>query len=68
MQKDPLKLRELCERLRISNSTALRLLQKGELRAFRARGSWRIWERDLQAYVARQTTGGDEEGDQHGEY
>lgn len=56
----PLTLAEVASILRVSWMTVRRLVQNGELRAFRfpARtGEFRVWGEDLDAYLDRNVTG-----------
>jgi excisionase family DNA binding protein len=44
-------IREVSAVLRIGRVTALRLVQSGQLRAFRAGRSWRIKREDLEGFM-----------------
>lgn len=39
--------------LRVSEATVRNLIERGELKAFRAGNQWRIREKDLEAYMNR---------------
>ena len=41
--------------MRVSNMTVYRLIQAGEILAVRVGRSWRIWDNDVDAYLARGT-------------
>lgn len=45
-------IEQLCERLFISATTAYKLLQSGEIKAFRV-GSWKIPEKSVRDYIKR---------------
>jgi excisionase family DNA binding protein len=51
-----LSIEELCEELRISQTCAYRLLQKGELTAFKL-GSWKIPAKSVKEYIKRRLSG-----------
>ncbi|MBZ5611455.1 MAG: helix-turn-helix domain-containing protein [Acidobacteriia bacterium] len=44
----------IAKRLKVSPRTARRLVETGELKAYRIRKQWRIFEPDFQDYLARQ--------------
>ncbi len=48
-----LTVREVAESMRVSNMTVYRLIRGGELIATRVGRSYRIWEGDLVAYLAK---------------
>lgn len=48
-----LRVQEVAEAMRVSNMTVYRLIQAGELVATRVGRSYRIRERDVEAYLAR---------------
>lgn len=50
-----LRVQEVAEAMRVSNMTVYRLIQSGELVATRVGRSYRIRERDVEAYLARGT-------------
>ncbi|MBW3668163.1 MAG: helix-turn-helix domain-containing protein [Actinobacteria bacterium] len=50
-----LRVQEVAEAMRVSNMTVYRLIQSGELVATRVGRSYRIRERDVDAYLARGT-------------
>ena len=52
-QQRLLTVREVADVMRVSNMTVYRLIQAGELRATRVGRSYRIWEGDITAYLAR---------------
>ena len=52
--KDILTLKELQELLHIGKITALRLVQNGEIEAFRVGKQWRIVREDIIRYLKRQ--------------
>lgn len=52
-----LTLKDCAARLMVSIPTILRIIAKGDLRAFRAGRAWRIEERDLTDYIERQKRG-----------
>lgn len=52
--KDILTLKELRELLHIGKNTALRLVQNGEIEAFRVGKQWRIVREDIIRYLKRQ--------------
>ena len=48
--KDILTLKELQELLHIGKNTALRLVQSGEIEAFRVGNQWRITQNSIKKY------------------
>ena len=52
--KDILTLKELQELLHIGKNTALRLVQSGEIEAFRVGKQWRIVGEGVIRYIKRQ--------------
>jgi len=52
--KDILTLKDLQELLHIGKNTALRLVQNGEIEAFRVGKQWRIVREDIIRYLKRQ--------------
>ena len=53
--KDILTLKELQGLLHIGKNTALRLVQSGEIEAFRVGNQWRILRESVISYIKRQT-------------
>lgn len=51
--KDILTLKELQELLHIGKNTALRLVQSGDIEAFRVGKQWRIIKENLVKYISR---------------
>lgn len=51
--KDILTLKELQELLHIGKNTALRLVQSGEIDAFRVGNQWRVLRESLIRYINR---------------
>ena len=51
--KDILTLKELQELLHIGKNTALRLVQSGEINAFRVGNQWRILKESVVKYIRR---------------
>ncbi len=51
--KDILTLKELQELLHIGKNTALRLVQSGEIEAFRVGKQWRVPKESVAKYVRR---------------
>ena len=51
--KDILTLKELQELLHIGKNTALRLVQSGEIEAFRVGKQWRVSKESVAKYVRR---------------
>jgi len=49
-----LSVADVAARLDVSKRTASRLIETGELKAHHIRRQWRIFESDLQDYLARQ--------------
>lgn len=49
--KDILTLKELQVLLHIGKNTALRLVQSGEIEAFRVGKQWRVTKESLQKYI-----------------
>ena len=49
--KDILTLKKLQELLHIGKNTALRLVQSGEIEAFRVGNQWRITKESIQKYI-----------------
>ncbi|HCS01209.1 MAG TPA: DNA-binding protein [Ruminococcaceae bacterium] len=52
--KDILTLKELQKLLHIGKNTALRLVQSGEIEAFRVGNQWRIARENVIRYLKRQ--------------
>ena len=52
--KDILTLKELQKLLHIGKNTALRLVQSGEIKAFRVGNQWRIARENVIRYLKRQ--------------
>ena len=52
--KDILTLKELQELLHIGKNTALKLVQSGEIEAFRVRKQWRVMRESVMKYIKRQ--------------
>ena len=55
--KDILTLKELQELLHIGKNTALKLVQSGEIEAFRVGNQWRVLKTSVEQYIRRFTTG-----------
>lgn len=53
--KDILTLKELQELLHIGKNTALRLVQSGEIEAFRVGKQWRITQNSIKKYTNNTT-------------
>lgn len=51
--KDILTLKDLQELLHIGKNTALRLVQSGEIEAFRVGKQWRVSKENVAKYVRR---------------
>ena len=51
--KDILTLKELQELLHIGKNTALKLVQSGEIEAFRVGYQWRILKENINKYIKR---------------
>ena len=51
--KDILTLKELQELLHIGKNTALRLVQSGEIEAFRVGKQWRVLRESVAKYIKR---------------
>ena len=51
--KDILTLKELQEQLNIGKNTALRLVQSGEIEAFRVGKQWRVSKESVAKYIWR---------------
>lgn len=51
--KDILTLKELQELLHIGKNTALRLVQSGDIEAFRVGKQWRIQKDSIRVYIKR---------------
>lgn len=51
--KDILTLKELQELLHIGKNTALRLVQSGEIEAFRVGKQWRVSKESVEKYIWR---------------
>ena len=54
--KDILTLKELQELLHIGKNTALRLVQSGEIEAFRVGKQWRVMKESVTKYIMKTTT------------
>lgn len=53
--KDILTLKELQELLHIGKNTALRLVQSGDIEAFRVGKQWRITRNSIVMYIKKQS-------------
>ncbi len=53
-ERKMLTLREVCDVLRITRRTAMGLIGRGELAAFKVGQAWRIDARDLDAFIEGQ--------------
>ena len=51
--KDILTLKELQELLHIGKNTALRLVQSGEIEAFRVGNRWKVMKESVAKYILR---------------
>lgn len=51
--KDILTLKELQELLHIGKNTALRLVQSGEIEAFRVGNRWRVMKESVAKYIRK---------------
>lgn len=51
-KRPPISPEALAERLSISNRAARRMVQSGEIKAFRIGRLWRVEEEDYESYVA----------------
>lgn len=51
--KEILTLKELQELLHVGKNTALRLVQSGEIDAFRVGNQWRILKQSISKYIMR---------------
>ncbi len=51
--KDILTLKELHELLQIGKNTALKLVQSGEIEAFRVGNQWRVMKESVARYVRK---------------
>ena len=51
--KDILTLKELQELLHIGKNTALRLVQSGEIEAFRVGKQWRVMKESVTRYIRK---------------
>lgn len=51
--KDVLTLKELQELLNIGKNTALKLVQSGEIEAFRVGNQWRVLRESVAKYIKR---------------
>ena len=49
-----LSVPDVARRLNVSDKTVRRMIQAGELEAYKIRVQWRVSERDLCAFLARQ--------------
>ena len=54
IERHTLTLQEVCRALRITRRTAMRLIGRGELAAFKVGQAWRVDARDLDAFIERQ--------------
>jgi len=54
--EDVLTSREACELLRISRPTLRKLINKGEISAFKIGNNWRIMRTELERYVREKST------------
>lgn len=55
LQARVLTLREVYQTLRVGRITAMRLVQSGQLRAFRAGKCWRVRLEDLEQFMRPET-------------
>jgi excisionase family DNA binding protein len=54
LQQQAFSISQLAKRLDVCERTARRLIEAGELKAYRVGRQWRVFEPDLQDYLARQ--------------
>ena len=54
LQQQAFSIAQLARRLDVCERTARRLIEGGELKAYRVGRQWRVFEPDLQEYLARQ--------------
>jgi len=54
VERKTLTLQEVCDILRITRRTAMGLIGRGELSAFKVGQAWRVDARDLDAFIERQ--------------
>lgn len=47
-----LTVSEVAARLKVVEETVLRLLRAGDLRGFKVGAAWRVYESDLEAFIA----------------
>ena len=52
--KDVLTLKDLQELLHIGKNTALKLVQSGDIEAFRVGNRWRVMRQSVMKYIKRQ--------------
>ncbi len=52
---DVLTVDEVAAELRVSAQTVRKLIEEGQLRAFKVRGQWRIRRADLDRYIEKQS-------------
>ena len=55
IQNELITIEQLCERLFISPTTAYKLLQTGQIKAFKL-GTWKIPEASVQEYIHKMCT------------
>lgn len=51
---DLLDIKQVCEKLKLSERTVFRLIKSGELTGFKVGREWRFEDADLLAYIAKQ--------------
>jgi excisionase family DNA binding protein len=49
-----LTVEEVAAQLRVSPQTVRKLIEDGDLKAFKVRGQWRVKQSDLDDYIQRQ--------------
>lgn len=54
MADEVLTVPELAKLLKISEKTAYKMVQEGDIPAFKARGQWRVQRRDLDTWMNAQ--------------
>jgi excisionase family DNA binding protein len=58
VEENYLKLREIAERLQVSDRTVTRWIKDGKLRAYKFANEYRITETDLKDFLERHRIGG----------
>lgn len=61
METELLDVKQVQQKLKVSERTVFNLIKRGDLKGFKAGRSWRFTEADVEAYINRQREKAEEE-------